>query len=172
MVHAAAALTWLHLTPSLSLSLSLHSRLLPPPALLPLPSSLCCRRFQPVIVDEPTEGEALLILEGLQGRYERHHRVVYSSEAVAAAVALSSRYIPDRYLPDKVGPVSACGVVLDVMEGADWLGQTATTSVVSSSCLATLHCPCPCPHLSCPLTALFCCSAAVSPSPPAGHRPA
>ncbi|KAL4441273.1 hypothetical protein ABPG77_011510 [Micractinium sp. CCAP 211/92] len=59
------------------------------------------RRFQPVIVDEPTEEEALAILEGLQERYERHHRCVYSSEALAAAVALSSRYIADRHLPDK-----------------------------------------------------------------------
>lgn len=52
-------------------------------------------------VDEPTEAQALTILEGLQERYERHHRVVYSSDALEAAVALSSRYIPDRHLPDK-----------------------------------------------------------------------
>jgi ATP-dependent Clp protease ATP-binding subunit ClpC len=54
-----------------------------------------------VYVDEPSEPQALTILEGLQERYERHHRVVYSSDALEAAVALSSRYIPDRHLPDK-----------------------------------------------------------------------
>lgn len=59
------------------------------------------RRFQPVTVDEPTEREALLILEGLRERYERHHRCVYDSKALEAAVALSSRYIADRHLPDK-----------------------------------------------------------------------
>jgi ATP-dependent Clp protease ATP-binding subunit ClpC len=59
------------------------------------------RRFQPVVVDEPTEDETLAILEGLQERYERHHHVVYSSDALAAAVHLSSRYITDRFLPDK-----------------------------------------------------------------------
>jgi ATP-dependent Clp protease ATP-binding subunit ClpC len=59
------------------------------------------RRFQPVLVEEPSPEEALAILEGLQERYERHHRVAYSSDALAAAVALSARYIPDRQLPDK-----------------------------------------------------------------------
>ena len=140
ITYAAAALTWLLLTDRLPLSLSLHSRLLPPPALLPSPPCPCCRRFQPVIVDEPTEGEALLILEGLQGRYERHHRVVYSSEAVAAAVALSSRYIPDRYLPDKVGAVcggagdGGVGGVWWGGVGAGWLGQAATGIHMSPSC--------------------------------------
>jgi hypothetical protein len=53
------------------------------------------------MVVEPSPVEALAILEGLQERYERHHRVVYSSDALEAAVALSSRYIADRHLPDK-----------------------------------------------------------------------
>ena len=59
------------------------------------------RRFQPVVVEEPSESDTLAILEGLADRYERHHRCVYSSDALAAAVKLSSRYIADRNLPDK-----------------------------------------------------------------------
>jgi len=59
------------------------------------------RRFQPVNVEEPTEEEAIRILEGVKGRYEEHHQVAITSEAVDAAVRLSSRYINDRNLPDK-----------------------------------------------------------------------
>jgi ATP-dependent Clp protease ATP-binding subunit ClpC len=59
------------------------------------------RRFQPVMIGEPTEEESLQILEGLVDRYERHHRVIYSSDALEAAVLLSSRYVADRHLPDK-----------------------------------------------------------------------
>ncbi|MCM1188273.1 MAG: ATP-dependent Clp protease ATP-binding subunit [bacterium] len=59
------------------------------------------RRFQPVNVEEPTEEEAVRILEGIKGKYEEHHRVTVSSEAVEAAVRLSGRYINDRNLPDK-----------------------------------------------------------------------
>lgn len=59
------------------------------------------RRFQPVTVEEPTEEEAVRILEGVKGKYEEHHRVTISSEAVEAAVRLSARYINDRNLPDK-----------------------------------------------------------------------
>ncbi len=59
------------------------------------------RRFQPVNVEEPTEDEAVRILEGIKGRYEEHHKVQISSEAVEAAVRLSARYINDRNLPDK-----------------------------------------------------------------------
>lgn len=59
------------------------------------------RRFQPVNVQEPTEEEAVRILEGVKGRYEEHHHVTITSEAVEAAVRLSSRYINDRNLPDK-----------------------------------------------------------------------
>ncbi len=59
------------------------------------------RRFQPVNVEEPTEEEAIRILEGVKGRYEEHHQVEISSAAVEAAVRLSARYINDRNLPDK-----------------------------------------------------------------------
>ncbi|GAB2665164.1 ATP-dependent Clp protease ATP-binding subunit [Prescottella soli] len=59
------------------------------------------RRFQPVTVNEPSQDDAKEILAGLRERYEDHHRVRYTDEAIAAAVELSSRYIADRYLPDK-----------------------------------------------------------------------
>ncbi|PKL40621.1 MAG: ATP-dependent Clp protease ATP-binding protein ClpC [Spirochaetae bacterium HGW-Spirochaetae-1] len=59
------------------------------------------RRFQAVMVDEPTIDESLTILRGLKLRYEEHHKVQYRQEALEEAVHLSSRYINDRYLPDK-----------------------------------------------------------------------
>lgn len=59
------------------------------------------RRFQPVNVEEPTEEEAIRILEGIKEKYEAHHQVEISQEAVEAAVRLSNRYINDRNLPDK-----------------------------------------------------------------------
>ncbi|MFZ5640528.1 MAG: ATP-dependent Clp protease ATP-binding subunit [Bacillota bacterium] len=59
------------------------------------------RRFQPIMVDEPTVDEAIEILKGLRDRYEAHHRVKISDEAIDAAVRLSDRYITDRFMPDK-----------------------------------------------------------------------
>ena len=59
------------------------------------------RRFQTVNVAEPNEEDAILILKGLKDKYEAHHRVVITDEAIIAAVKLSSRYINDRFLPDK-----------------------------------------------------------------------
>ena len=59
------------------------------------------RRFQPVKIQEPTEDEAILILQGLKDKYEAHHSVRITDEAIEAAVRLSARYITDRYLPDK-----------------------------------------------------------------------
>ncbi len=59
------------------------------------------RRFQPITVDEPSVEETLDILRGLRDRYEAHHRVKISDEAINAAVRLSDRYITDRFLPDK-----------------------------------------------------------------------
>jgi len=67
------------------------------------------RRFQPVNVPEPSEEEAVQILEGLVSKYERHHQLRYTSEALAMAVKLSSQYIADRCLPDKA---------IDVMDEA------------------------------------------------------
>ncbi len=59
------------------------------------------RRFQPVQVDEPSKVDAVKILKGLRDRYEAHHKIKISDEAIESAVELSSRYIADRYLPDK-----------------------------------------------------------------------
>ncbi|GAB6934844.1 ATP-dependent protease ATP-binding subunit ClpC [Calditerricola yamamurae] len=59
------------------------------------------RRFQPIMVDEPTPEETIKILEGLRDRYEAHHRVKITDAAIEAAVKLSDRYITDRFLPDK-----------------------------------------------------------------------
>ncbi|WP_309121779.1 ATP-dependent protease ATP-binding subunit ClpC [Paenibacillus sp.] len=59
------------------------------------------RRFQPITVDEPTVDEAILILRGLRDRYEAHHRVKITDDALEQAVRLSDRYISDRFLPDK-----------------------------------------------------------------------
>lgn len=59
------------------------------------------RRFQPVNVSEPTEEDTVLILKGLKDKYEAHHKVKITDGAIEAAVKLSSRYISDRFLPDK-----------------------------------------------------------------------
>ncbi len=59
------------------------------------------RRFQPVTVEEPGEEESISILKGLRSRYEEHHRVTITDDALTAAVRLSARYINDRFLPDK-----------------------------------------------------------------------
>ncbi|MBS3682209.1 ATP-dependent protease ATP-binding subunit ClpC [Ornithinibacillus massiliensis] len=59
------------------------------------------RRFQPIQVDEPTLEETIQILKGLRDRYEAHHRVTITDEAIEAAAKLSDRYITDRFLPDK-----------------------------------------------------------------------
>lgn len=59
------------------------------------------RRFQPVEVSEPTEEEAIRVLSGIAHKYEEHHHVKYTEGAIEAAVHLSSRYINDRFLPDK-----------------------------------------------------------------------
>ena len=59
------------------------------------------RRFQPIQVDEPDVKDSVLILQGLKDRYENHHNVIFTDEAIDAAAKLSSRYIQDRFLPDK-----------------------------------------------------------------------
>jgi ATP-dependent Clp protease ATP-binding subunit ClpC len=59
------------------------------------------RRFQPVYVEEPSPEMAIDILTGVKGAYEQHHKLKISDDAVKAAVQFSSRYVPDRYLPDK-----------------------------------------------------------------------
>ena len=59
------------------------------------------RRFQPIIVEEPSAEETVEILKGIRGRYEEHHNLKISDEALSAAAHLSSRYVSDRFLPDK-----------------------------------------------------------------------
>ncbi|MEU8302740.1 ATP-dependent Clp protease ATP-binding subunit [Actinomadura sp. NPDC048955] len=59
------------------------------------------RRFQPILVPEPSADDSIEILRGLRDRYEAHHQVRFSDEALVAAVDLSSRYLTDRFLPDK-----------------------------------------------------------------------
>jgi len=59
------------------------------------------RRFQTVMVKEPSQAEAVEILKGLRGRYEEHHHATFTDDAIKAAVELSSRYLTDRFLPDK-----------------------------------------------------------------------
>lgn len=82
------------------------------------------RRFQQVMVAEPTEEEAIAILEGLRDRYEAHHGVKITKAAIEAAVKLSMRYLPDRFLPDKA---------IDLMDEAAAMvnldGQTAPQEV-------------------------------------------
>jgi len=69
------------------------------------------RRFQPVLVKEPTVDEAIEVLTGLKDRYEAFHRVRITEEAIIAAAELSDRYIRDRFLPDKANELSR--LVLD-----------------------------------------------------------
>lgn len=71
------------------------------------------RRFQPIMVNEPTPEDTVEILKGLRERYETHHRVKISDEAIEAAVKMSDRYISDRFLPDKAIDVidEACAMV-------------------------------------------------------------
>ena len=59
------------------------------------------RRFQPVLVSEPTVEQTIEILRGLKDKYEAHHRVKISDDAIVAAATLSDKYITDRFLPDK-----------------------------------------------------------------------
>lgn len=59
------------------------------------------RRFQPIMINEPTAEDTVSIIKGLRERYEKHHQVVITDEAIKAAVKLSDRYISDRFLPDK-----------------------------------------------------------------------
>ncbi len=78
------------------------------------------RRFQPVNVEEPTEEEAIRILEGIKEKYENHHQVLISREAVEAAVRLARRYINDRNLPDKA---------IDLIDEAAAAARLQTASV-------------------------------------------
>lgn len=85
------------------------------------------RRFAPVTVEEPTIQESIDILEGVAGKYEEHHRVTISKEAIEAAVKLSARYINDRNLPDKAIDLideASSAVRLKMVKAPDKLIQT------------------------------------------------
>ena len=77
------------------------------------------RRFQPVTVAEPTREQALEILRGIRGRYEAHHGLTISDEALEAAVDLSRRYLPQRFLPDKAIDLMDEGAARLRMEGGE-----------------------------------------------------
>ena len=84
------------------------------------------RRFQPVTVEEPGEEQTVAILKGLRGKYEAHHHVKITDEAVEAAVRLSARYINDRFLPDKAIDLmdeAAAKARLGMMHGSDEMMQ-------------------------------------------------
>jgi ATP-dependent Clp protease ATP-binding subunit ClpC len=77
------------------------------------------RRFAPVYVEEPSVEDTIQMLRGLRDRYEAHHKVRFSDEALVAAARLSNRYVTDRHLPDKAidlmdeaAAKAACGAVL------------------------------------------------------------
>lgn len=76
------------------------------------------RRFQPILVEEPSIEKTVDILKGIKDRYEKHHNVIISEEAIKAAVRLSERYIQDRFLPDKA---------IDVMDEACALANSSLT---------------------------------------------
>ncbi|VXC49290.1 Negative regulator of genetic competence ClpC/MecB [Arthrobacter sp. 9AX] len=77
------------------------------------------RRFQPVQVGEPSIEDAVQILDGLRARYEEHHGVRYTDEAIRAAVELSARYVTDRFLPDKaIDLIDQAGARLSLKRGS------------------------------------------------------
>ncbi len=104
------------------------------------------RRFQPVMVDEPSEEETIKILKGLRDRYEKHHGVKISEDALVAAVRMSSRYLNDRFLPDKaidlideassrvrLGIYSAPKELKEIEEELEKLEQEKENAIVSEA---------------------------------------
>ena len=87
------------------------------------------RRFQPLTVEEPSAEDTRRILRGLAGKYEEHHGVTFSAEAVAEAVTLAVRYLPDRFLPDKA---------IDVIDEAGALAQLAGKDAVELADVTTV----------------------------------
>ncbi|SDJ97969.1 ATP-dependent Clp protease ATP-binding subunit ClpC [Cryobacterium psychrotolerans] len=103
------------------------------------------RRFQPVRVGEPSIEDAVQILAGLQGRYEQHHGVLYTAEAIRAAVEMSARYITDRFLPDKaIDLIDQAGARLRLKRGvrvdpAALREQLAALETAKSAAVAAEH---------------------------------
>jgi ATP-dependent Clp protease ATP-binding subunit ClpA len=91
------------------------------------------RRFQKVEVSEPSEDDSVKILQGLQERYESFHKVSYSDEAIIAAVALSTRYLQDRKLPDKaIDLIDEAGSRAKLDHGEDYkIGETDIETIVA-----------------------------------------
>ena len=89
------------------------------------------RRFQPVHVDEPTIEQTVAILRGLRPKYAAHHGVTIDDEALAAAAALSARYIADRYLPDKAIDVVDEAAATAAMRGDKHVAVEQVAGVVS-----------------------------------------
>ncbi|WP_281898007.1 Clp protease N-terminal domain-containing protein, partial [Phytohabitans aurantiacus] len=91
------------------------------------------RRFQPVQVDEPTHAQAVEMLKGLRGRYEKHHRVSISDSAVVAAVTLADRYLSDRHLPDKaIDLIDEAGARMRVLDGVGVVDEEQIALVLGS----------------------------------------
>ena len=77
------------------------------------------RRFEKIDIAEPTEAESIRILKGLKSRYEEHHGILYTDAALKAAVALSSKYLNDRYLPDKaIDVIDEAGAYIRISGGS------------------------------------------------------
>jgi ATP-dependent Clp protease ATP-binding subunit ClpC len=103
------------------------------------------RRFQPVMVGEPSVEDAVLILDGLRAAYEEHHAVTYTPAAVRAAVELSSRYISDRFLPDKaIDLIDQAGARLRLslgkrVDASELMQRLATLESEKNSAVAAEH---------------------------------
>ena len=91
------------------------------------------RRFQPVVVEEPTIEQAIEMVRGLRSRYENHHAVEISDEALTSAVRLSARYISDRRLPDKAFDVLDETAAMVALKGAKAVTASDVARVVSAS---------------------------------------
>ncbi|GAA4151928.1 AAA family ATPase [Leifsonia shinshuensis] len=103
------------------------------------------RRFQPVLVGEPSVEDAVLILDGLRSAYEEHHAVTYTPEAIRAAVELSNRYISDRFLPDKaIDLIDQAGARLRLslgkrVDASELMQRLATLESEKNSAVAGEH---------------------------------
>ncbi|MCW2133110.1 ATP-dependent Clp protease ATP-binding subunit [Arthrobacter sp. VKM Ac-2550] len=103
------------------------------------------RRFQPVTIGEPSIEDAVKILAGLKDRYEEHHGVTYTDEAIRAAVEMSARYITDRFLPDKaIDLIDQAGARLSLQRGprvdvAALREQAATLEASKDAAVAEEH---------------------------------
>jgi ATP-dependent Clp protease ATP-binding subunit ClpA len=96
------------------------------------------RRFQKIDIEEPSRDDALKILKGIKGQYEKHHNVHYSPAALQAAVDLSSRYITDRKLPDKAIDVIDEAAAAVALKGASGKGNRTITAEMVQTVVAKM----------------------------------